>query len=509
MKHTNINIASPKGMMKYFIEYIDNAEIAESHHMYSVNAAGVINITESGKYIYRDVNEWCETSNPLVTNEYIPQTYDVSSVNIYFPRFSVETYEKNVKYALTINTWIHGHIVYLGTYIIDRNDVIAADTVRKFANEDYYEYLNVKIIDPWDIVYSDRWRDFRQHVCGEGDVIEVPSYLPARLPFILGHHGIHVELNNTGSIINMSLHPVRETEPGVYTEMDNYQGGQNSINLADEVTDYLSFRLDDNRNKNTMYDETLEFSAYPVYNSSYPTTPAGFQQYIQETYLLDHYTMKMEFVVQDDENVYKCIEKTVLDPWQTINRDDIKFDSWDGYHEGMYIRAFLNMYLEPEDEEPFIYLVSNPIILTQELCSYLVGDNPINKVYLESVNMNNYTINAVNKVQQNIIQLDRPDNYKANIIKPIFFRARELASLIIHPAVTEQICINLDQYKSKVDTFIIKIENTSFVEYGRTAAGVIFRIDGSHLPNQVKSGVYYILNQDSELITTGQYTYEQ
>ena len=123
--------------------------------------------------------------------------------------------------------------------------------------------------------------------------------------------------------------------------------------------------------------------------------------------------------------------------------------------------------------------------------------------------MNNYTINAVNKVQQNIIQMERPDDYKANIIKPIFFRARELGGLVIHPAVTEQISINLDQYKSKVSRFMLKVEDTTFVEFGRTASGVVFKIVGVNLPNKKTSGLYYILDQDGELVTTGQYIYEQ
>lgn len=498
--------------MKYFIEYIDDADQVVMSHKYTVDENGEVNFMDTPTGIRRDVNEWYKVTdvNPLVaTSEFLPRTYDLSSINIYFPRFSVETYEKHVKYALSINTWIHGHAVYLGNYIIDRNDVVAADTIRKFANEDYYEFLNVKIIDPWDIVYSDRWRQFRQEVCGEEATDDGSSILPSQLAFILGKGASIRELNNTGSIINVSLHPVRETEEGIYREMDNYHGGQNSINLADEVTDYLALNLTDNRNDNSYYEDQLMFSTTPVYNRAYPDNATGFEQYLHETYLLDWYTMKMEFVIQDNENVYKSIEKDINTPWQKVTREDLKFDSWEGYHEGMFIRAFLNIYLKPTDEEAFIYLASNPIILTQELYRYLVGDNPMNKVYLEAVNMNNYTINAVNKVQQNVIQMERPDDYKANIIKPVFFRARELANLIIHPTVTEQICINLDQYKSKVDTFVIKIEETTFVEYGRTAAGVIFRIVGNKLPNEAQSGIYYILDTDGELITTGQYTYEQ
>lgn len=104
--------------------------------------------------------------------------------------------------------------------------------------------------------------------------------------------------------------------------------------------------------------------------------------------------------------------------------------------------------------------------------------------------------------------MERPDDYKANIIKPVFFRSRDLGNLIVHPEVTEQICINLDAYKSKVNSFILQLEGISFPEQGRTAAGVIFKIIGNRLPKSKTSGLYYILSQDSELVTTGKYTYE-
>ena len=120
----------------------------------------------------------------------------------------------------------------------------------------------------------------------------------------------------------------------------------------------------------------------------------------------------------------------------------------------------------------------------------------------------NYNINAVNKIEKKIVQVDRPSDYKANILKPVYYKVKDLASLILHPSVTENICINLDTYKSTVDTFIIHIENVSFIERARTNSGVIFKIVGTNLPHSVESGVYYILNQDSELVTTGKFTYE-
>ena len=98
---------------------------------------------------------------------------------------------------------------------------------------------------------------------------------------------------------------------------------------------------------------------------------------------------------------------------------------------------------------------------------------------------------------------------KSNIVQPVFFRARDLANIIVHPEVTENICINLDAYKAKVTTFHIKIEGTTFTEIGRTESGVIFKVQGNLLPGKLAGGVYYILDQDANLVTTGKYIYER
>lgn len=123
--------------------------------------------------------------------------------------------------------------------------------------------------------------------------------------------------------------------------------------------------------------------------------------------------------------------------------------------------------------------------------------------------MNNYTVNAVNKIEKKIVQIEKPNDYKSNLIKPVYFRVRELSSLVIHPAVTENVCINLDAYRSQVDTFYIQIEDAVFVERARTNTGIIFKIVGANLKNEVGQGTFYILNQDKELVITGKYRYEQ
>ena len=74
--------------------------------------------------------------------------------------------------------------------------------------------------------------------------------------------------------------------------------------------------------------------------------------------------------------------------------------------------------------------------------------------------------------------------------------------------MNENICINLDQYKHLVKSFILQIEGVKFIEIGRTKSGVVFKVIGNKLPKQIQTGQYYILNQDSDLVTSGKYTYE-
>lgn len=728
--------------MKYYIEYVNDADFVTDTLRYRRDpVTGRVdfyddrtNIMRLGNEWYQDTLAWANIDNkgfvlgdepydsvenpngigsPLpvtLASDAVPQRYNISTIRIYFPRFAVETYERGVKYALGISTWIHGAEVVMGQYLIDRNDAIAAENVKRFANEEYYEYIEVQIIDPWYLTYSDDWRLFRQAVCGEE--YDESGY----------------EYNTTGSVLNISLHPVSKTnidkhylenhEVDVYTEMDDYHGGQNAINLADESSDYLDFRIGDNHNITNYYESRMLIGTELSFNKSYKQDDDGLRDYLHETYRIGEYELIMEIVVQDNENVYSYMRKQVESPWQEFDVKELcdengnyplQFDSWKGFKEGMFLNIILNI-IDSSNPETSIYLKSNQIALTYDLFRYLVtdhanfvvdklepkvyledneitidgtvinygdvivnGDNALvfldntrinindntitygnisirksdgvllinghpqnfseydvnnivsygkltltritmkddictvtfeyvtplktttltisdysirwgnlfveighiyneeteettyniakaeigenvfyfntnknyttfgglvisivdgvltwggtirtphndiirinkvglDKIYLEAVDMKVYNINAVNKIQQNIIKMDRPDDYKANIIKPIFFRTHELGKLIVHPEVIEQVCINLDQYKSKVDSFVLKIEGVVFTEYARNNAGIIFRIVGPSLPGKMSPGTYYILNQDSELVTTGQYIYEK
>ena len=452
--------------------------------------------------------DWYYVQNELYNGEngYIVNkpTYNTSKLNIYFPSFSVDVYKKNIKYALNASVRIGGNEVEICSKLLDRNDAVATNNIKRFSNTEYYEYISVEIIDPWRIIYGSEWETFRKEVCNKNkDELN------------------NTGLNNIGSLLNISLHPVccTDTEDGrkIYTEVDNYSGGQNAINLSDSTKDYLSFYIYSNH---TAIGEEIKLYPQIYYNRSYDTTLDGFNKYIKQTYQLSDFNVKVECVLQDSDNIYGYTVLNIDDIMNTswvpqdivdVNGDHIlSFNSWDDYKEGLYIHMFLHICVEDDLDSSVLCISSNRLLLTQKLFKYLIKipDLEDNRINIDDIPMNIYNINAVNKIQQNVIQVERPDDYKANIIKPVFFRSQNLSSIVIHPAVTEQICINLDIYKSKVDSFILQVEDVSFVESGRNNSGVIFSIKGSSLPNTVTAGTYYILNQDSEVVTSGKYSYE-
>ena len=493
MKFTSINISNNDHKFKYIIEYNDNEEYVDDSCFYTIND-DVINFYEEEDDCWIKNNSVFTKINKEDLNkkyDYIPKYINVSSINLYFPEYSIETYERGIKYALTINTWINNKIIYLGTYIINRSDSEAADTIKKIYNNTYYEKVNVRFIDPWFLNYSDDWKDWRYIVCDS----KIEN---------------NIELNNNGSILNFTLHAVVEQD-GRYIVFDKYIGGQNSINLKDNVENNLKYNISLNHSTYGMY-----FDGQISFNKVYEQNINGFKEYLKETYDIDNFNIQFEFYIQDNTDLYDYFVIDKQDISCRLNKSQInreypeeyRYTSWDEYIDGMYINSTINIL--DENGDAIITVMSNEIPLTQEVYKYMIftGENNLSKIKLNLIDMNVININTVNKIQKNIVQLDRPKDYKSNITKPVYYRVRELSHLVVHPAVTENICLNLDKYKYLADSFILKIEGINFVEHSRTSNGVIFKIIGNKLPNATQNGTYYILNQDSELISTGKYTYE-
>ena len=357
--------------------------------------------------------------------------------------------------------------------------------MRRFLNDEYYEYVRVNTVDPFYLNYGDEWKDFRILFCGEDDE----------------------QKNNTASNINITLTPVKKVD-GIWIKLDEYDSYQSAIVINNnEDSNYLTPKLMLENG-----DGNPKFYCGLVFNDVYEN---NFEDYLRETYQItvdENFKIKYGFVIGDKNNPYKYTEH-VFDYAETgtsFELDEFVFDSWNDYVEGMYAQVYV--ILQKHDED-ILVLISNQVYITQEEFKYFMrmpegeilenGIREIRKVDLDSLDMDINKYNVVNVIENKIVSVERPSDYKANIIKPVFIKVQDADSIRLHRSVTENIVINLDAYKNKVKAFILKVGDTNYYEIGRVNSGIIFKVVGSSLPEE--DGIYYILNDDGELVTTGKY----
>lgn len=512
---TNINLTDGSEQFQYVVEYVKtgsdytdtnnpaigyvrNLQYGSGDDALLFDDIMFVNNNEDTKPI-KFHNDWYNMSVTSIENEHIPTPHNSSKIRLYFPRFSVDTYMEDTSYALTISTWICGNHIILGSYIINRYDALACPGVKTFFDERYYEYVEVPIIDPMDLIYSDSWSAWRQNICSEPSDPEL--------------------INTVGSVLYCTLYSVSATETG-YVKNNVINGGQNSICLTKDRDDFLNLFIEPNINKPLYRTERPSIECKLGFSEYYD---GDFSEYLQETYGFSDFQAKYELVVCDKDNVYTVCESPVLRKGcgpitsYIFTKDDIceaqdNFSSGDGWKPGITIKCSLEVL--NEDEEPVIYLLSNTIPLTENLYRYLVGTDfhdsygyVINNVNLDEVDMIVYNINAVNKTVNQVVKLERTFDNKSNINQTMFYRVTDSHSIMIHSEVTENICLNLDKYKHLVSSFILQIEGIKFVEIGRVQAGVMFKVVGNKLPKSSTTGNYFILNQDSDVVTSGKYTY--
>ena len=524
MKYANLNITNSTDSFNYIVEYSGSVRIGDGEK-YVANANGMDYTfvdgdedTRKERNLIRSVNEWTLYNNEPVMSGNIPSRYNLAEFSLYFPQFSVDTYEKNVLYALDVTLWMHGHLITLGSFLVDRSDALACNRVKKFLNNDYYETMQFYIPNPWDILYSGDWAAFRKEECTKelGPNIwdnESPwNAVGAYGDWRVWRHYETGEGNGDVPILQFSIHAVERVDDK-FIKLNGYNGCQSIIDISNK-DDILTLMQN-----HTLLTPGSEYavSCSMMFNSAYG---GNIFEYIKETYGFYPSSMILETVIQDDENIWKSVNRQLTidnynnpELWKfniydlypstlTADGNRLCFDSWDEWKWGMYINSTITIKNEDTD---VLFLRSNKTPITPDIFKFMIKDN---NQYINFGTMDNPTINIVNKNIQNIIQNTTVTNGKDHFIKPVFYRVQELANIIIHPEVTENICINLDAYKAKVNQFKIQIENTVFVETGRNNNGIIFKIVGAKLPKQVARGTYYILNDDQDMITNGKYTYE-
>lgn len=470
------------------------------------------NETPGVRNIVQDTNVWVVDGDWNPVNSMIPETVAQKHVRLYIPDYSIASFypegidESNnisvLRYVVTAYTFIHGCKVVLGSYLFSPNDAIGAPTIFRYKGQDYRSVIEFNILDPQPMVYDDDWAQFRQAVCEE----------PAGL-------------NNTGSVLCFDMHVVTPTG-SVFIESTEYKGCTNGIQFNRYTNDIMRADL--------AFDTGVTLSL--LFNDMYNN---NILEYVQETYnMQEGCTLAFELVVKDRENIYAALPVQVEhvgsdwinpDPYngpvtKAFGRQqfqDAGMGDWNWYKDGLILQGCI--YLFPptdgnvdfdeliEYEFPIQECISNEIPLTRENYKFLMPlENPwgFEKLKLTAIAMQRYDVHVVNKIQKNVIAVNRPEDAKANIIKPVFVRSMDLKNIVVHPEVVESLSFNLNRYKSMVDIFNIRIEGVDFTEVGRTDNTVVFRIDGNLLPNETTEGKYYILNESHEVVTSGNYRYE-
>lgn len=481
-----INISSNTETFQYMVEYKPSEEYRYLGNLgyEDLKDECILQINPS---ITRDKNTWFDKEFVL-SKRYLPSQYKSSKVRLYFPIFSVDTYQKGIYYAFSIGTWIHDKYVSLGTYVFNRLDICALEKIITKGHNKYYECIDFDIVDPLSLIYSDDWNDFRTKICKE---VKIDGYT----------------VNNTVSTLFCTLYPVKKVDD-IYIKIDDFDGGYTSIPIS-TINEHLRLNL-----RTNVFDELRGDSPSFICEISYNSIYNDLNEYLKETYGISKYKLNYELVVGNETDLYAVISQITDKEFCKFDKNSIhnNFKNREGWKEGINIKASVSICTN--DGEELLYLLSNSIPFTEDILGFFTLNDftyrrkPLYWVDLTSINMKNYQLTIPNKIQNTTIQINKPENVKNNLIQPRFFRVNELANITIHPDVTENICLNLDAYKSLVGAFLIKIEGCSFKEIGRTNAGVVFKISGGSLPRKKSNGVYYILDENSEMITSGKYIYE-
>ena len=524
MIYTDVNIQNELYKYHYVFGYdtSNSYTINDPQILYSrdfVGGTNIVNIVKddpTGRLV-RKKNYWTKLNKDILPSYGNNGPLKMSKLYLYFPQFSVDVYnQSNVKYSINLSTWIHGVYVNLGTYVVSRIDALAMAPKRIFG-EEYVEYIELDIIDMHDLIYGDYWKELRTSICG--DV-----------------HDVTIE-----PMLNIALYPVQESsEDGVeYIMLDGFQGTQNSMRFDQNYNEFFTARIsvEDDENMGDVVKCQLNTSNMGEDGN---LTISQLADYINDKYDFTgvsgkNLTLTYDLVMKNQDEVFSLLytylsgEDSVISPMYFKNiglydvgnptkcalefDKDVELDQledpwwywWGAYHEKnpdkpLSLQCIVTLVKTTDNNrtQSILYIKSNELFVTQEIFSKFTTPD-------EKINLNN--INNMNKTQQIIKKYENVNDAKSNIIQPVFYKARDVNDLIIHPEVTENISINLDSFKSKVNRFIIQIEGCAFNEIGRTGSGVIFKIIGNNLPKTKTEGIYYILNEDSELITNGNYKY--
>lgn len=469
----NVNIKDNNGVYTYMLETLDTHRASIDKMMYYRTGK----LSFFGNIYYVGSSYWTDEKQYAQDCAAIPDEIIMQPIRIWMPKWSIDTYRKKSKYIVSVFTTINMVEVCLGEFAIDRYDALAG--YKKIGSTEYFEYIDIEVPEAKSVIFGNEWKQWRNEIANTSDDYNL----------------------DTANII-VEITPVRKVDS--YYELCGYDANCGVLELSEGDSD-LKLILSSNCHEATAIPEmklTLSF------NDKYEQSFNGFIEYMKDTYMIENPILCWEFYYSKDTETYTYLQSKEQDIKTSFNSSDIHWKDWSDYIEYGYCYAKCYILHKEGDESGIYTCTSNKILMTPDIFKYYIfAPGWSNNIPLTQLQMINYNINLVNKVVKNVISVEKPDDYKANIIKPVFFKVQDLTSINVHKDVSENICLPINKYKSQCSMFYIKIEDAMFPEIGRTPEGVIFKIDCGKLTKQLNTAQYYVLNENYELVSSGKYTY--
>jgi hypothetical protein len=155
------------------------------------------------------------------------------------------------------------------------------------------------------------------------------------------------------------------------------------------------------------------------------------------------------------------------------------FDGWNDFRNGMYAQCIYKVY---SDGVPKMYIKSNRVYITQDEYRFIINNPEI--INLNDIAMNVENVKIINKIENNVIQIQRPDDYRTNLIKPVFYKVYTADTIAIkcdpHSGTLKQY-ISIDPPANvpvnAIKKFTLFINGQKFNEIARQMNHVIFLIN--------------------------------
>ena len=197
------------------------------------------------------------------------------------------------------------------------------------------------------------------------------------------------------------------------------------------------------------------------------------------------------------------------------------FDKWEQRPEKLIIKS--SFY----DHILGIEIQSNLVIITKEWFKYLINNVNVHRLTFMSqankekgelnddmkvIELKDDNINFINKIScfvnknENSASINGINKNQRIILKPVFYKVKDLQNITLRSTLSQNIGINLSEYMTKVDTFKMIIGNKEFVETARNDIFVIFNINPADIDINGTTGKYDITNEDGTYLSSGNWT---